>query len=335
MRTALWLGEHNFEIQESPLPEPGAGEVRVKVHGCGICGTDLHGVQGLLGMYQPPRVLGHEYAGVIDAVGIGVSHLAVGDPVVCLPSPACGICANCLAGRPPYECLQPKSAPGFAEYAVVSVSKVIPLPAGADLAVASLLEPLSCCVRAVDLANIRSGEKVAIVGAGPLGQMVLQLAKRSGASAVLVSEINPVRREMASRLGADLTIDPSKESLVNSVADFTGGRGIDVAFEVAAVPAALNDCVKSVRHGGKVIMVGVHAASARLELELLPFHRREVSLISSWGGAGAFQRTATWLNHLELRPLLTHFFDLADIGRAFDTAKSGAAVKVLVGAGLS
>ena len=316
------------------MPEPGAGQVRVKVHGCGICGSDLHAVRGLFGPIKPPRVLGHEYAGLVDAVGAGVSHLAVGDPVWCLPLPDCGQCANCLSGRPYYECLDPKPVAGFSEYVVIAVNKLIPLPAGADLAVASLLEPMSCCVRAVDLANIRSGEKVVIVGAGPIGQMVLQLAKRSGASAVLVSEINPVRREMAGRLGADLTIDPSKESLVDSVADFTGGRGADVAFEVAAVPAALNDCVKSLRHGGKVVMVGVHSATARLELELYWFHRHELQIISSYGGVGAYQRTATWLGHLELKPLLTHFFDLAEIGRAFDTAKSGAAVKVLVGAGL-
>ena len=335
MRSALWLGNYDFEIQESAVPEPGPGEVLVKVHGCGICGTDLHALEGLFDLFQPPKVIGHEYSGKVVATGAEVDAVSVGDLITVMPSVSCGTCANCIAGYSIMECLRPMRSGGFTEYAVVPVQAAVPLPTGADLSVATLLEPLGCCVRAMDVSGLQSGDKALVIGAGPIGLMVAQLAKRSGASIVLVSEPNRARRELAMRLGADIAIDPTKESVLEVARDLSGGRGVDVCFEAAAVPAALSEGLEAVRHRGRVVMVGVHAASARLNLELYRFHRRELSIVSTWGAWGAFDRTVNWLVTLNLRPIVSHFYGIDQIEAAFDKARSPDAIKVLVGADLA
>ncbi len=317
------------------FPNPNQIRFWSKIHGCGICGTDLHAMQGLFDLYQPPKVIGHEYSGKVVATGPGVDAVAVGDFITVMPSVNCNSCVNCIAGFSIMECLRPMRSGGFTEYAVVPVQAAVRLPEGADLSVATLLEPLGCCVRAMDVSGMRSGDKVLVIGAGPIGLMVAQLAKRSGASIVLVSEPNRARRELAKRLGADIVIDPSKESVLEAARDLSGGRGVDVCFEVAAVPAALNEGLEAVRHHGRVVMVGVHAESARLEIPLYRFHRRELSIVSIWGAWGAFDRTVNWLVALNLRPIVSHFYGLDQIEAAFDKARSPDAIKVLVGAGVA
>ena len=333
MRSAVWLGKYDFEIQESAMPEPGPDQILVKVHGCGICGTDLHAMEGLFDLFQPPKVIGHEYSGRVVATGTEVDAVSIGDMITVMPSVNCGTCANCIAGYSMMECLRPIRAGGFTEYSVVPVRAAIRLPAGADLSVATLLEPLGCCVRAMDVSGLQSGDKALVIGAGPIGLMTAQLAKRSGASTVVVSEPNRARRDLAKHLGADVAIDPTKESVLEVARDLSGGRGVDVCFEAAAVPAALSEGLESVRHQGRVVMVGVHAASARLNLELYRFHRRELSIVSTWGAWGAFDRTVNWLVELNLRPIVSHFYGLDQIEAAFDKARSPDAIKVLVGAG--
>ncbi len=334
MRSAMWIGGHDFEIQESPSLDPGPGEVRINVHGCGVCGTDLHVVQGLLGDIEPPMLLGHEYAGTIDAMGEGVGHLSIGDAVTCIPAGRCEMCRNCLAGLPDSSCLFQKPTGGFTEQIVVPITKLLPVPAGVDLDVATLAEPLTCCVRAMDVAQVQSGDTALIVGAGPIGLMLLQVAIHSGIRKTIVSEINPSRREMAGQLGADLLVDPTKESLSEAVRDATNGEGVDIAFEVAAVPAALAECIELVKDRGRVVLVGAHSTTAQLPLNLSSFHVRQLSLVTANGGPWTFKRAVAWLEQLELRPIITHRFDLADTGKAFDLAKSGDVIKALVGPGL-
>ena len=331
MRSAMWTGGHDFEIQESQPLDPGPGEIRINVHGCGVCGTDLHVVQGLLGEIEPPLILGHEYAGTIDAKGDGVDHLSVGDAVTCIPAGRCEMCRNCLAGMPDGSCLFEKPTGGFTEQLVIPMTKVLPVPAGVDLDVATLAEPLTCCVRAMDVAQVQTGDTAVIVGAGPIGLMLLQIAIHSGISKTIVSEINPRRRQLAGRLGADVTVDPTKESLSDAVQEATNGEGVDIAFEVAAVPAALAECIELVKDRGRVVLVGAHSTTAQLAINLSSFHVRQLSLVTANGGPWTFKRAVAWLGQLELSPIISHRFDLADTGKAFDLAKAGGLVKALVG----
>ena len=334
MRSAMWIGGHDFEIQESQPLEPGPGEVRISVHACGVCGTDLHAIQGLLGVIKPPMLIGHEYAGTINAVGEGVGHLSIGDAVTCIAAGRCDMCRNCLAGLPDSSCLFRKPTGGFTEQIVIPMTKVLPVPAGVDLGVATLAEPLTCCVRAMDVAHVQSGDTAVIIGAGPIGLMLLQVAIHSGIRKAIVSEINPRRREVAAQLGADITVDPTKESLSDAVQDATNGEGVDIAFEVAAVPALLEECIGLVKDRGRVVIVGAHSTTAQLTINLSSFHIRQLSLVTANGGPRTFKRAVAWLGQLELRPIITHHFDLADTGTAFDLAKSGVAIKALVGPNL-
>jgi L-iditol 2-dehydrogenase len=311
MRCAVWVGGPDFRIEELPAPEPGRGQVRVRVHACGVCLTEVHTIQGLFGEPRPPRLMGHEYGGLIDALGPGVQGLEVGTPVAC-------------AGQE-----------GYSEQVVLAADRVYSIPAGVPVEQAALLEPILCCSTAVQNADLPMGASVLITGAGPMGLLALQLAKRGGAARTLISEPNPARRALALQLGAEQAIDPREASLPEAVASFTRGRGVDAAFECAGLPAPLAACLQAVRQRGSVVMVGVNSKSARLELPLYDFHLRDCRLIGSYGGAGrgGFRAAAEWLGQLDLAPLISHRFDLADIARAFEVARTGQGIKVLVGAG--
>jgi L-iditol 2-dehydrogenase len=309
----VWTGGRDFRIEERPAPEPGPGLVRVRVHACGVCLTDVHAIDGLLRETLPPAVLGHEFAGVVDAAGPGVSEIAAGTAVAC-------------AGRG-----------GFAEQVLLPVAQVFPVPDGVSLEEAALVEPLLCCNTAVQNAALPMGATVLVTGAGPMGLLTLQLARRGGASWAVVSEPDPARRALATRLGADAVLDPRAADVPAAVRDLTAGRGVDAAFECAGRPEPLADCLRAVVREGAVVMVGVNPRSVRLDLDLYDFHFRALRLIGSYGGAGrsGFAGASRWLGRLALAPLISHRYDLEDIAGAFEVARAGSGMKVLVGAGLS
>lgn len=314
MRCAIWTGGPEFVIEDRPVPVPGPGEVRVRVHACGVCMTEVHTVAGNFGPGTFPRVLGHEWGGTVDAVGPGVNGNEVGTPVAC-------------AGQM-----------GFSEQVVLPSDRVFAIPPGVNLDEIPFVEPLVCCVAAIQNAHLSVGAAVLITGAGPMGLILVQLARRGGAARVLVSEPNPQRREMARQLGADRVVDPTTSSLADAVASFTQGTGVDAALETAGHPVPLNDCLNSVMDGGTVVIVGVNPASARLELPLYQFHRRNLTLRGSYGahgGSGGFKGAVNWLGQLNLGPIISHRFELAEIAAAFDVARSGRGLKVIVGRNLS
>lgn len=307
-RSAVWTGGNDFRIEESAASEPGPGQVRVRVHACGVCMTDVHTIEGKLAPTSPPRVFGHEWGGVVDAVGPGVSGLEVGMRV---------------AGS---------GQGGYAELIVAERERVYPIPSGASLDETVFVEPLACCISAVQSSHLPVGATVLVTGAGPMGLLLLLLARRAGAARVIVSEPSPSRRAVAANLGAAVAVDPTSDSLADAIAAFTNGRGVDAALESAGHPAPLADCVEAVTEGGTVVIVGVNPTSARLELPLYRFHRRNLTLRGSYGahGSGDFRAAVNWLGELSLRPIISHRFALSDVGAAFDLARSGQALKILV-----
>src|SRR5579859_2957520 len=308
MRCGVWVGEDRFEVQDHAKPVAGRGEVRVRVEACGVCLTDVHSIQGAFGPAEPPRVLGHEFGGVIDQLGPDVTSVAVGTPVTC-------------AARG-----------GFAEYVVLPADRAFPLPAGARVDEAGFVEPVLCCTTAIQNADLPMAADVLVTGAGPMGLILLQLVRRGGAARAIVSEPNASRRELAKRLGADEVIDPSSVDVAAQVRELTGGRGVDASFETAGDPRPLADCVAAATHGGAVVLVGVNGRAARFELELHDFHFRELRLIGSYGGTGrgGFRAAAGWLGQLQLQPMISHRFGLAELAEAFATARAGTGCKVLV-----
>ena len=178
---------------------------------------------------------------------------------------------------------------------------------------------------------------VLVTGAGPVGLILLQLVRRGGAARAIVPEPNSIRRALATRLGADEVIDPSSADVAARVRELTGGRGVDAAFETAGNPRPLADCVAAATHGGAVVLVGVNGHAARYEIELHDFHFRELRLIGSYGGTGrgGFRAAAGWLGQIQLQPMISHRFGLAELAEAFAIARSGTGCKVLVYPGRS
>ncbi len=310
MRKATWIVGHGFEISTEPVPQPGPGEVRVQIRACGVCQTEVHAIDGLLVRTDIASMMGHEFSGEVVALGADVTGLEVGMPVACL------------------------SRGGYSEQVVVPVDRLFPLPAGVPVQHGAFVEPLACIVAAVENAELPMGATVLLTGAGPMGLLTLQLAHRSRAARVIVSEPNPDRRALALRLGAEQAVDPHDEQVAAAVAAATGGVGAEVAFDSSGQPAALADCLRSVANGGRVVMIGVHPTAARLPLQLDDFHARNLRLIGVYGGRGRFHAAVQWLGHLDIEPLIGRRFELADINTAFDVARSGRSLKVLVGPGL-
>jgi threonine dehydrogenase-like Zn-dependent dehydrogenase len=306
------MGQDRFELQQRPTPEPGPGEVRVGVEVCGVCLTDVHSAEGLFGDLKPPAVLGHEVAGVVEAVGPNVAELFPGDPVVCIGSG------------------------GFAEQIVLPQNRVFRTPPGVPIERAALLEPMTACMAAVQGASIPLGATVLVTGAGPMGLIVLQLARRSGAARVLVSEPEPERRALARRMGAETTLDPRQQPVPQTVQSLTDGLGAHVAFETAGHTVPLGECLEAARHNGTVVVVGVNAANVHLDLDLYRYHPRNLTLRWSWGPAGfgdyarALPVALPWLSQLQLDELISHRFRLAEIQEAFTIARERKGLKALV-----
>jgi L-iditol 2-dehydrogenase len=312
MRCGVWIGEDRFEVQERPIPVPGPGQVRVHVEACGVCLTEVHSIQGAFGPSHPPRVMGHELGGIVDQLGAEVTTVALGTPVACAANG------------------------GFAEYVVVPAERVFPIPAGVPVEEAALVEPVLCCSTAVQNANLPMGADVLVTGAGPMGLILLQLARRGGTARTIVSEPQSARRDLARQLGADEVIDPTTADVGARVRELTAGRGVDAAFETAGVPRPLADCVAAATQGGAIVLVGVNGRAARFEIDLYDFHFRDLRLIGSFGGAGrgGFRAAAGWLGQIQVQPLISHRFGLAELGDAFAVARAGQGYKVLVYPGL-
>lgn len=302
-RSAAWRGSE-FKIDTLPVTKPGPGEIRVRVVACGVCITEVHFIDGLFDGFDLPDRFGHEFGGEVDAVGAGVQAFKVGDAVGAVGSFG-----------------------GFGEVVVDSEELFHGIPSEVPLHHACFLEPVSACVNAVKKGGVPFGESVLITGAGSNGLLILQLARLSGASPIIVSEPNPRRRALATECGADKVLDPSE----STVADQLAGEAVNVAFETAGHPTAVRECLDVVSPGGRVVMFGVSSDTARLELPLWKFHMSEISLIATMGfDREATDIAATLLPRLQIEPLVSDRYQLDELATAFDAARSGDGLKALV-----
>jgi len=308
MRAAIWKGDLRFKVESRPLPPPAPGEVRVRVDSCGVCLTEVHAAGDLLPAAPPPRLIGHEYGGVVSVVGPGVTGLAPGTPVAC-------------AGRE-----------GYAEYSTLPAERLYPLPTGVPVEHAIFAEPMQRCLAAERCAQLPAGATVLITGAGPMGLMLLQIVRRRQGARVIVSEPNPTRRALALTLGAVHALDPRQSRLPEVVMDITRGQGVAAAFEAAGNASALRDCLDAVGENGTVVLVGVAPTSTQITLDVYPFHRRNLRLVGSYGdrvGVG-FAAATRWLANVDLTPLISHRFALNQLPEAFEVARRGEGLKVVV-----
>lgn len=285
MRTVELHALRSLRLVETPAPEPGPGQVLVRVKAVGICGSDLHDFsEGRIGDQECkyPMVLGHEPTGEVVEAGPGVSGWTAGDRVAVEPALYCYHCEYCLTGRhnicANIRFMSSPEDPGFfREYVSVPASNLLLLPAGVGYREGTLFEPLAVVLHSMKFAALRPRETVAVFGAGPIGLLTILVVKMSGAGRVWAVEPVAERREMARMAGADAVIDPHAVEAWREIVKDSGRRGVDVAIDCAAREDSTNQCIRAARNGGRVVITGI-PVEIQLPLEFHVARRKELTI---------------------------------------------------------
>jgi L-iditol 2-dehydrogenase len=286
MKALILHGVGDLRYEEQATPEPRAGEVRVRIGYCGVCGSDIPRCF-VKGTYHFPTIPGHEFAGTVEALGAGVKHFSVGDPVAVFPLLWCGTCAACQRKAyvqcSNYDYLGSRSDGAFAEYVIAPVRNLLPVPQGVSLREAAMAEPAAVARHAVARAGeLQPGASVAIFGAGPIGLLVAQWARAAGGD-VLLCDIVPEKLEQARALGFNKVFNSKTGNPVGWIEEQTAGEGASVCIEAAGVPVTLIQACKSVARAGCLVLMGNPSAEVTLPAALISqLMRREVSLRGTW-----------------------------------------------------
>lgn len=287
MKAAVFYGKHDLRVMDQPVPVPGAGQVQIRVHACGICGTDIHIFEGDEGAAKSPAgtILGHEFAGEITAVGPGVTDYQVGDRVCVDPNELCGKCDYCRGGIGHYCTAMNGYGTtvngGFAEYCVVPTSQVYRIPDEMTFDQAAMAEPVACCIHGIDMCEIHPGDTVTIFGAGMIGLIMLQLAKLSGAATLISIEPIAEKREIARKLGADLTIDPFTEN-VSEVLKQHGITRVNTVIECVGRTGTIQQAIEIAGPKAVVMMFGLTKPDDEITVKPFELFKREVVLKASY-----------------------------------------------------
>ena len=304
-------------VMEKEIPEPGPGEVLIQVMASGICGTDLHIYRGeYLGDY--PVIPGHEFSGIVTAAGRQVTRFKVGDRVAVEPNIACDNCVHCLNNRQNF-CLNWQAIgvtlPGGMEQYVTAPEKAVFSIGNLPYEQAAFMEPLSCVVHGVERARIDLGDKVAILGAGPIGDLILQMARLQGAAQITVLENNPGRAELAHQLGADHVVDRMEDLQPDTY---------DVVIDATGVISVMNRAIDFARHGGTVLLFGVPPSGKKMEFEAFKIFRKGLTLLSSYTSVrNSFQAVnLLQTGQVRVEALISHRLPLKELARALKMIES-------------
>ncbi|MBT9142962.1 MAG: Sorbitol dehydrogenase [Dehalococcoidia bacterium] len=365
MKAAVWYGKKDVRVEDVlEPPAPGPEEVKIKVHWCGICGSDLH--EYLAGpIFIPvesphpltgktaPLILGHEFSGEVVEVGEGVTNVKIGDRVSPDACRYCGTCFMCKQNR--YSVCEKSAFTGlmadgaFAEYVNVPAYTLYKLLPEISSEAGALIEPIAVGVHAIRRGHVLVGDTVAIVGTGTIGLVSLQAARAAGASKVFCLEMararGPVemararkeaRKEFAKKLGATAVVDPTETDAVEEVRRLTGGLGVDVAIECVGGEETASLAIQLTRRGGKTVIVGIFEKPSQLHFNELVFNEKEV--VGSLAYYGEFATTIALLadGRLVAEPLITGKIKLDDIvEKGFEelVARKGSNIKILVSPG--
>ncbi len=326
-----------LELREVPEPEIGINDVLIRVRKTGICGTDLH-IESwdpwAARTIVPPLIVGHEFVGEVAAVGSNVVDVHIGDRVSAEGHIVCGRCRHCRAGRR-HLCanaigLGVGRDGSFAEYVAVPMANVWHHWPGIDEDVAAIFDPFGNAVHTA-LAFPVLGEDVLVTGAGPIGLMAAAVVRHAGARYVVVSEPNPVRRELAARMGATLVVDPRTRDLHDVQRELGMTEGFDVALEMSGNPDALRSAIANMAHGGRIAILGLPTENITLDLNEIIFKMLTLSgiygreMFETW-----YKMSVMLQSGLDITPAITHRFPFREYKAAFEAARSGDAGKVIL-----
>ena len=327
MKAAVVVTPGTIEIQSVPDPTPGPTDVVVQPAAVGICGTDLHIMDG---EFAPsfPIVPGHEFAGEIVAVGSAVTGYAAGDRVAVDPSLFCGHCYYCKRARgnqcENWGAIGVSVSGGAAEYVAAPMANLFRLPEHLAARDAALIEPLSCAVRGFDVLPRTMADNFLIYGSGTMGLMMMELAKRAGAATVSIVDLNPERLRTAERLGCT--------AAVTSADELDAPRGWDVVIDCTGVQAAIEDGLERVGRGGTFLQFGVASYDARVAIEPYEIYRREITITGSMAVLHTFDRAGQLMAAGVLDPevFVSHRFPLDSYAEALAQFRAGIGRKILI-----
>jgi len=338
MKAAIFEPDKGIKVAERAKPEVGEGEVRVRVGRCGVCMTDVHITKGGFSVSEPV-VLGHEFSGVVDELGPGVDWLDTGDRVAANPIISCGRCSYCRDGRTNF-C---KNAivlggagdniidGGFQEYSVVPHKNLGKFDKSTSFEEAAFAEPLACAIRGVKRLKVNVSDEVLLIGAGPMGLLLLQLLTRQGISKIFVSEPMEERRQLASEFGADFLLNPEESNVPEAVKELSeNGDGVDIAAEAVGSKATTKTAMRALRRGGKALVFGVPPEEAEVSVNIFDTYYDEVDLIGSYALTEQdFSDSISLIRNeqLELNRLVSHKFNLDDLKEAIEMTATGGGLK--------
>ncbi len=326
MKALVLTAPSSFEFSEVPAPEPGRGEVRIDVAACGICGSDIHGMDGRSGRRIPPIVMGHEAAGVITALGEGVENWKTGDRVTFDSTEFCGECPECLAGNVNLcssrkvlgvSCGDYRRHGCFADQVVLPVRILHRIPDSLSFEKAAFAEPVAIALHAVNLAPANLDEPAVVVGAGLIGLLIVQALRARGWSEVIAVDLDDNRLALAETLGATRTFHAKEEGLAARLREICGGDGAGVSFEVVGAGAPVDLAIRCVRKGGTVVLVGNLQASVPFPLQEVV--TRQITLRGSCACAGEYPEAIRRIEDgsIQVEPLLSAVAPLEEGGNWF------------------
>src|SRR5579872_3732038 len=343
MRAGVYRGPGQVATEDVAVPQIGEGEVLIRVGACGICGTDLKKIQH--GFLTPPQILGHEVAGTIVAAGRGVLRWQEGDRVVSFHHIPCGACFFCerrlFSQCPAYKKVgltagfEPNGG-GFAEYVRampwIVERGMVKIPREVSFEEATFVEPLNTCLKAVEKARVAAGETVVVIGQGPIGLLLMLLARRAGAR-VFTTDPMAERRAVSERLGAT-AFDPTACSVAEEVRKRTAGRGADAVLVAVPLPVAVPEALATARPGGRVLLFAQNDPRMKVEFPAAEIGVEEKEILGSYSAALDRQQESANLvfsRALPVAALITHRFSLEEFGAALSlAARPSNSLKVLV-----
>lgn len=327
----------NLLVREVEKPTPGPHDLLVRVEACGICGTDRHLFLGEFPS-KPPVTIGHEFAGIIEAVGSDVTGFKSGDRVTGDPNIACGRCPQCAAGRVnlcrELVAIGIHRDGGMADYVLLPQKQAFALPANLDPLYGAFCEPLACCLHGIDIAGIMAGSSVVVLGGGVIGLLIVQLARLAGATSVILSTRQEAKRRLAEELGATATVDPSSTNIMEAIAGPAGllPGGADVVIECAGVPDTMEQATRLAGAGGTVVILGVMPQGVKLAIEPFDILFRELKVLGSFLNPFTHRRAADLIasGTIDVQRLISRIIPLAEAPETISRAAAPGEIRVLI-----
>jgi L-iditol 2-dehydrogenase len=336
MKAARLVNVNEMMVAEVEKPVPGTHDLLVRVEACGICGSDRHMFKGEYPTARPVT-LGHEFSGIIESVGSHVSRFQAGMRVTGDPNIACGHCHACRNGRvnlcEALSAIGVQRDGGFADYVLVPESQAFEIPLSLPPLHGAFCEPLACCLHALDVARIRPGQSVAILGGGVIGLIMVQLVRLAGAGSIVLSTRQKSRRDLATKMGAHFTLDPTGKDVVASIAGPQGfvPGGVDVVLECAGVPDTFSQSLAIAKRGGAVVIFGVMPQGQKVEIQPFDLLVRELRLEAAYLNPFTHGRAAAMVASgvLDLDSLVTRTISLDEVPGEIAGSPSEGDIKII------